>query len=305
LPQFLQPRRFSHAQGEEGVRQIVWGLFKKVVIADQLAPHVNSIFANADTLPGAVLCLGAVFFAIQIYCDFSGYSDIAIGTARLFGFRLMTNFRYPYFARDIGEFWRRWHISLSTWFRDYVYIPLGGSRGLPVKTLRNVLIVFAVSGFWHGASWTFVVWGVLHALYFLPSILRDRHRRYANVDNDSAGNSGASVAKLRDLLNIFFTFGLVCIAWVFFRAETMTQALSYLSGMLPAAGYFENIDAALLTPLLMVAAFMTVEWLFRHKAFPLSEPAWSAWSQRLACCALLYCAVITADSTAEFIYFQF
>jgi len=300
LPQFLKPRRFSLADGEEGLRQIVWGLFKKIVIADQLAPHVNLIFSTWETQPGAVLCLGAVFFAIQIYCDFSGYSDIAIGTARLFGFRLMTNFRYPYFSRDIGEFWRRWHISLSTWFRDYVYIPLGGSRGGSMKTARNVLIVFAVSGMWHGANWTFIVWGVLHACYFLPSILRQQHRNYL----DEAA-SGALWPGAREFLNILLTFSLVCVAWVFFRAENLSDATGYLSAMLPGAGFFGGGLTALFVPSALIVLLLVVEWVSREKPFPLSEPVWPSWVQASVCFVLLYSCVITSDSTAEFIYFQF
>ena len=177
LPQFYQKRKFDYAQAVDGMRQILWGLFKKVVIADNCAVYANEIFNNSADYNGSTLLLGAIFFTFQIYGDFSGYSDIAIGTARLFGFNLMQNFAFPYFSRDIAEFWRRWHISLSTWFRDYVYIPLGGSRGGTLMKVRNTFIIFIVSGFWHGANWTFIIWGALNAVYFLPLLLTKRNRK--------------------------------------------------------------------------------------------------------------------------------
>jgi D-alanyl-lipoteichoic acid acyltransferase DltB (MBOAT superfamily) len=181
LPQFYTKRKFDLEQAKIGVRQIVWGLFKKVVIADTCAQYANQIFDNSANHDGFTLLMGAVAFTFQIYGDFSGYSDIAIGTARLFNFKLMENFRYPYFSRDIAEFWRRWHISLSTWFRDYLYIPLGGSRVSRSKVIRNVFIIFVVSGFWHGANWTYIFWGFLNALYFLPSLLRNNNRNYLDT----------------------------------------------------------------------------------------------------------------------------
>ena len=171
LPQFHKKRIFSYEIASDGMRQILWGLFKKIVIADNCAVFVNEIFANYSDYSSSTLFLGAVFFAFQIYGDFSGYSDMAIGTAKLFGFHLMQNFSFPYFSRDIAEFWRRWHISLSTWFRDYIYIPLGGSRVSEIKKIRNIFIIFIVSGFWHGANWTFIIWGLLNAVYFLPILI--------------------------------------------------------------------------------------------------------------------------------------
>ena len=176
LPQFYKKRTFNYDYAVSGMKLILWGLVKKVVIADSCAILVNKIFANYQDESGLALCMGAIYFAFQIYCDFSGYSDIAIGTSRLFGFKLMRNFNYPYFSRDIAEFWRRWHISLSTWFRDYLYIPLGGSRGNKWFQLRNVFAIFLVSGFWHGANWTFIVWGGLNALFFIPLLLTNKNR---------------------------------------------------------------------------------------------------------------------------------
>jgi alginate O-acetyltransferase complex protein AlgI len=300
LPQFLARRSFSYTRAAEGMRQIVWGLFKKVVIADQLAIHVDLIFSTWQTQPGAVLLLGTVFFAFQIYCDFSGYSDIAVGTARLFGFDLMANFRYPYFARDIAEFWRRWHISLSTWFRDYVYIPLGGSRGSKARTLRNILIVFTVSGFWHGANWTFVAWGALNAFYFLPFILLEQHRNYMD---DAA--SGRILPSLREFSAILITFLAVCAAWVFFRAENLQDAFGYLAGMLPTAGYLAADLWVFLPALLLILALVSFEWAYRSKPFPLSYPAWPAWVRWSVYFGLLYSAVLASKKATEFIYFQF
>jgi len=212
LPQFQKPRKFDYKLASDGMRQILWGLFKKVVIADNCALLVNDIFENYEIMNGPVLILGAFYFAIQIYCDFSGYSDIAIGTARLFGFDLMLNFAFPYFSRNIGEFWRRWHISLSTWFRDYLYIPLGGSRGNMSKKVRNTMIIFLVSGFWHGANWTFIWWGAINAIYFLPLLMSGNNRNYVN---DVAENR--TFATLKEIGQIILTFGLVCFAWIFFR----------------------------------------------------------------------------------------
>ena len=287
LPQFRTTHEFSLRESVEGLRQILWGLFKKVVIADQLAPHVDAIFAGYTGMPGSMLAIGAVLFAFQIYCDFSGYSDIAIGTARLFGFRLMTNFRYPYFARDIGEFWRRWHISLSTWFRDYVYIPLGGSHGTGLLTFRNISVVFLVSGLWHGANWTFLAWGALHAALFLPSILRNRHRRYL----DDAGS-------------ILLTFALVCVAWVFFRAESMAHALGYLQTLV-SAPFVAGFDTAVVPPLALIAALVSVEWLCRFRPFALAEFDWPRPARWLVYFGLGYWIVIASRRTTEFIYFQF
>ena len=203
------------------MRQILWGLLKKVVIADNCAVYANEIFNNSEIYGGSTLLLGAIFFAFQIYGDFSGYSDIAIGTSRLFGFNLMQNFAYPYFSRDIAEFWRRWHISLSTWFRDYVYIPLGGSRGGTTMRIRNTFIIFVVSGFWHGANWTFVIWGALNALYFLPLLLLNRNR--LNTDTIAAGKW---LPNIREIYQVGTTFLFTCIAWVFFPSRIISSRLS-------------------------------------------------------------------------------
>lgn len=224
LPQFYKKRTFDYSKSVDGMRQILWGLFKKVVIADNCAEYANQIFNNSAEMNGSSLVLGALFFTFQIYGDFSGYSDIAIGTSRLFGFDLMRNFNFPYFSRDIAEFWRRWHISLSTWFRDYLYIPLGGSRGGTWMKVRNTFIIFIVSGFWHGANWTFIVWGALNAIYFLPLLLTNNNR-----NNLETVAQGKLLPSIKELSFIFLTFGLTVFAWIFFRAENIGHAISYIS----------------------------------------------------------------------------
>jgi len=219
LPQFYKKRFFNYNMAVDGIRQILWGLFKKMVIADNAAIFVNDIFSNYHDYSGSTLFLAAILFAFQIYGDFSGYSDIAIGTARLFGFNLMQNFAFPYFSRDIAEFWRRWHISLSSWFRDYVYIPLGGSRGSRLIVTRNIFIIFVVSGFWHGANWTFLVWGALNAVYFLPLMLTNKNR--SNTDTVAQNKYLPST---KETLQMGLTFLLTIIAWVFFRSESVGHA---------------------------------------------------------------------------------
>ena len=227
LPQILNKREFKYDQGVQGLRLILWGMFKKVVIADSLAPMVNDIFGNYQDFGGGTLWLGAIYFSFQIYCDFSGYSDIAIGTSKLFGFELMSNFKFPYFSRNIGEFWRKWHISLSTWFRDYLYIPLGGSKEGKWKSLRNIFIIFLVSGFWHGANWTFVIWGLFHAVLFIPSFVLKTNRKY--VSSTIAEKS--ILPSPKEAVQVLTTFILVTIGWVFFRSETINHSFNYFYKM--------------------------------------------------------------------------
>jgi alginate O-acetyltransferase complex protein AlgI len=227
LPQMNNKRHFSFSKAQDGVSLIIWGLFKKVVIADNIAPTVDSIFGDIDGVGSSTLIIGAVLFAFQIYCDFSGYTDIARGLSKLLGIELMKNFDFPYFSRNIGEFWRRWHISLSTWFRDYLYIPLGGSRVRKDKAIRNVFIIFLVSGFWHGANWTFIIWGGLHALYFIPSFVTNRNRRHTeNIEFNRFG-----LPSMRDTMSILYTFIITTIAWVFFRASSAQEAIHYLANI--------------------------------------------------------------------------
>ncbi|MFW6218607.1 MAG: MBOAT family O-acyltransferase [Bacteroidota bacterium] len=300
LPQFEKPRQFNASMAKDGMRQILWGLFKKVIIADTAAIYVNEIFGNYQQYSGATLLLGAVYFAFQIYGDFSGYSDIAIGTARLFGFNLMRNFAFPYFSRDIAEFWRRWHISLSSWFRDYLYIPLGGSRGSKWKKIRNVIIIFTVSGFWHVANWTFIFWGFLNGLYFIPLMLMKQNRK--NLDIVAKGKLFPS---LRETGQILFTFFLTLIAWIFFRANNIGMAFDYIGSMF--GSFFKDIpnlsDVAFL---LIIALFLVIEWLNRDREYGLERvnmplvPRWATY---------LFLGIVLVlsynNNPSQFIYFQF
>lgn len=301
LPQFHKQREFSYDEASDGMRQILWGLFKKVVIADNCAIYANDIFSNYADYSGSTLLLGAIFFAFQIYCDFSGYSDIAIGTARLFGFKLMRNFAFPYFSRDIAEFWRRWHISLSTWFRDYVYIPLGGSRGGKWLSIRNIFIIFIVSGFWHGANWTFIAWGALNAIYFLPIMLLKRNRVHTNtVAEDAMFPNG------KEILQMSTTFFFTVIAWVFFRSETIADAFLYLSEML-SFSLFTYPEVFPEKTIIHLVLFILIEWVQRKKQHALQfinfdSPIILRWG--------IYYVVLIAvfqlgGSQQEFIYFQF
>jgi len=305
LPQFLKARKFNYDQAADGMRQILWGLFKKVVIADNCAVFVNAIFDNPDPLSGSTLFMGAVFFAFQIYCDFSGYSDIAIGTSRLFNINLKQNFATPYFSRNIGEFWRRWHISLSTWFRDYLYIPLGGSKGGAWNKIRNVFVIFIVSGLWHGASWNFIVWGGLNALYFLPLMLTKKNRNHLNTVAE-----GSLFPTYKEFLSIGFTFFLTVIAWVFFRADTLTEAVHYLNLMFSSSFFsmpsFITPKAFMLYTTILICLFIAVEWVQRDKKFGLSIENLSRPS-RWVIYTIVFGVIITFGQFggSEFIYFQF
>lgn len=301
LPQFHTKRKFNYQLAVAGMRQILWGLFKKMVIADNCAKYANEIFNNSSEFNGSTLLLGAVFFAFQIYGDFSGYSDIAIGTSRLFGFDLMKNFAYPYFSRDIAEFWRRWHISLSTWFRDYVYIPLGGSRGTKTNQIRNVFIIFIVSGFWHGANWTFIVWGALNAIYFLPLLLRKKNRVYTG---DIA--PGKFFPSFREFGGMLLTFFLTLIAWVFFRAENINHACHYLMNMF-SSSLFSFPQIAPLDILVLIGLFLLVEWQGRSEAFALSnlDKKVPALGRYAIYYGILICLFYFSGEPQAFIYFQF
>ncbi len=301
LPQFKMKRTFDIAKASDGMRQILWGLFKKIVIADNCAFYVNDIFANYQDYSGSTLVLGAFFFALQIYGDFSGYSDIAIGTARLFGINLKRNFAYPYFSRDIAEFWRRWHISLTSWFRDYLYIPLGGSRGSKLNVVRNIFIIFIVSGFWHGANWTFLAWGFLHALYFLPLILLNVNRKNLDV---CAVNS--YLPNIRELINILITFTLVTFAWIFFRAESISHAFDYIAGIFNSS-ILNTPEKFQLNIFILILVLLIVEWIQRRKQHGLEIneykiPLLIRWLIYYTVIALI---VIYNGEQQDFIYFQF
>ena len=256
LPQILNKREFKYEQGVQGLKLIFWGLFKKVVIADTLAPVVNDIFENYQDFGGVTLWLGAIYFAFQIYCDFSGYSDIAIGTSKLFGFEVMSNFKFPYFSRNIGEFWRRWHISLSTWFRDYLYIPLGGSKKGKRISLINIFIIFLVSGFWHGANWTFIVWGLFHSILFIPSFIFKTNRKY--VSSIIAENS--LMPSLKEFIQVGTTFILVTIGWVFFRSETIGDSFNYIINM---TQNFQIQKLNFAKYLVFIFVLLITDWNFR------------------------------------------
>ncbi len=263
LPQISNKRSFNQNQIIDGLKLMLWGFFKKLVIADSLSPIVNDIFNNSSTYSSTTLIIGAVFFAFQIYGDFSGYSDIAIGTSKLFGVELMSNFKFPYFSRNIGEFWRRWHISLSTWFRDYLYIPLGGSRGTKFKNIRNVFIIFIVSGFWHGANWTFIVWGIIHALLFLPSFIFNNNRKFTNEINLLNSFKEFIINSLR----IFQTFVFVTIGWVFFRSESISQAFLYLKRMFfdfSSSLYVHPSGYRMVDYYLILISFIVFEYFIRN-----------------------------------------
>ncbi len=305
LPQFYKKRSFDYYAAVDGMRQILWGFFKKIVIADNSAEIANQIFNNSSDYSGSTLLIGAFFFAFQIYGDFSGYSDIAIGTSRLFGFNLMKNFAFPYFSRDIAEFWRRWHISLSTWFRDYLYFPLGGSRGSLASNIRNVFIIFIVSGFWHGANWTFISWGALNALFFLPLLLQKKNRINTNTVAE-----GRNIPNLREFIGMLSTFLLTILAWVFFRADNMDHAWQFIgtifSKSLIEIPHFEGMQNALITSLL-IFIFMIIEWFGREREYAIQELGlnWKI-SYRYAFYYVILIVIYWFGGEQQaFIYFQF
>lgn len=296
LPQFKKPRLFHRDSNVDGLRLILGGLFKKMVIADNCALIANQIFENYQAESGSTLFFGAVFFAFQIYGDFSGYSDIAIGTSRLMGFDLMKNFNYPYLSQNLSDFWRRWHMSLSTWFRDYVYIPLGGSRVSKGRLIINILIVFLVSGLWHGANWTFVIWGFIHGLFVIPVILF--------VKKDVTFPKGKLLPSFREVFNISATFFIVVVAWVFFRVETVTDAFQYLKTIAsPSLMSMPNIPRS---GILLLFLYMCFEWMQRHREHVLDIAFIKSKALRYAIYyALVAVILLNAGDLQPFIYFQF
>lgn len=298
LPQFYKSRVFDYQNAVLGCKLIVWGMFKKVVVADNCAFFVTKIFDNPEAYSSGELFVGMVFFAFQIYGDFSGYSDIAIGLSKLFGFDLMVNFKLPYFSRDIAEFWRRWHISLSTWFRDYIYIPLGGSKGTMGLQIRNVMIIFLVSGFWHGANWTYVVWGVFHAVLFLPLLLFNVNR--SHLITKSYG--------WIDFAKISATFFIVCVGWVFFRADSIASAFQYLAHMFElkrlSLSLFYSTNAnlmifALSTLAIMIVSLQELIWVINKREVPKLS------SVGTLILVLLIFFMGSFKNQMDFIYFQF
>ena len=302
LPQFLKPRKFDYATAVDGCRQMLWGFFKKVVVADNCAVYVNEVFGNYQGQCGSTLLLAAVLFTFQIYGDFSGYSDIAIGCAKLFGVRLMRNFNVPYFSRDIAEFWRSWHISLTTWFRDYIYIPLGGSRVSKVKVIRNTFIIFLVSGFWHGANWTFIAWGAYHAILFLPLILLGKNRKNTNIVAE-----GRLLPSFNELSRMLLTFALVVIGWIIFRSESIGQAWEYVCGIFDASIITIPIKKKLsLQCVIFIFSMLVVEWLQREKGHGLDlQRVKPSIVRYLIYYVIIFLVLYNSGSQQTFIYFQF
>ena len=300
LPQIQRKRSFDYERAKDGMAQILWGFFKKMVIADNCAPIVNEIFTNYHTESASNLVLGAVLFAFQIYGDFSGYSDIALGTSRLFGIELLKNFSYPYFSRDIAEFWRRWHISLSSWFRDYLYIPLGGSKGGLWMKIRNTFIIFLVSGFWHGANWTFIIWGGLNALFFLPLLIAEKNRHHLEVVA-----MGKIIPSFREIFSILITFALTCFAWIFFRAASVSDAIGYIKGIFSPSLF--SFPAAFHPVLAGLIIFMLgMEWMNRTHDYGLKVQERKWWIQAVIYIVVAYLTLNFANfGSNEFIYFQF
>lgn len=257
LPQFQRQRQFDYAMAVDGIRQMLWGFFKKVVVADNCATFVDDIWGDFAGQSSINMAVAAALFSIQIYCDFSGYSDIAIGCAKLFGIKLMRNFNVPYFSRDIAEFWRRWHISLTTWFRDYVYIPLGGSRVAKWKVVRNTFIIFLVSGLWHGANWTFILWGAFHALLFLPLILMGKNRKYTDIVA-----ADRWLPSIKELGQMLLTFVLAALGWILFRSQSIGEAIDFYTSLFTGGLSGANLP---MRTIVFVAIMLLVEWFQRKR----------------------------------------
>jgi len=309
LPQFSADRRFDYHSAAEGGRLILWGFVKKLVIADNMAVIVDAVYADPTAGTGPQLLLATVAFAFQIYCDFSGYSDIAIGTGRLFGINLTRNFAYPYFSLSLAEFWRRWHISLSTWFRDYVYIPLGGSQRSRPRRAANVVATFTLSGLWHGASWNFIIWGGLNGVVALPSLFGRRGSR--GPPSEIPGGE-RTLPSMRSLLAMGVTFAVICFGWVFFRAGSLSDAILILErigqdavSLRAYAGVRHVLSAYDRLSLVLLAVFVAVEWLQRRHLHPLDLPRWPVWGRWGVYSGLLWLTLLRQGPGFEFIYFQF
>ena len=302
LPQLKQKREFEYENVVDGLRQILWGFFKKLVIADNCATYVNQVFNNSSHFSGSSHLFAAIFFSFQIYADFSGYSDIAIGTAKMFGIELIRNFNYPYFSRNVGEFWRKWHISLTSWFRDYVYIPLGGSYGNMSNVIRNTMIIFILSGFWHGANWTFILWGIINGIYFIPLLWRNTNRKYLEIVA-----KGKSFPSLKDATNMVITFLLITFSWVLFRSDNVSKAFDFLFYTFNSTlfSFPEKLPYILLIHLVL---FIAIEWLGREKEYPiasLQSIKKRAYRWGIYIMLIFYIDMFMATTESQFIYFQF
>ena len=298
LPQVQKPRRFDYAQAVDGCRLMIWGFFKKVVIADSLAPIVNDIFANYNQQDSSTLILGMIYFSFQIYGDFSGYSDIALGTAKLFGFELLSNFKFPYFSRDVAEFWRRWHISLSSWFRDYLYIPLGGSKNGKFKAIRNTFIIFLVSGFWHGASWNFIAWGFIHACAFLPLLLLNRNRKFIT---DVVAQE-TLLPTFKEFMQMFITFAFVTFAWLFFRMSSVESAFEILHKIVNGISHLSvpAFKSFLIYPIVLIL----LDWVNRkqNRTYHFGPPRFELY---FVFPIMILTLIYHSTNQSEFIYFAF
>lgn len=303
LPQIQKKREFNYAGAVDGLRQILWGLFKKIVIADNCARFANPIFQNPGDYSGSTLIIAALFFTFQIYCDFSGYSDIALGTARLFGIELLRNFAFPYFSRNIAEFWRRWHISLSSWFKDYIYIPLGGSKGGTWLKIRNTFIIFLISGLWHGANWTFVIWGLLNAIFILPSILFKTNRNHLDI-----AAQGKYLPSFSEAISILITFTLTVFAWIFFRAENLPTAINYISRIFSSSTLsIPTISFKEIEILLILVLFTITEWIGREEQYAIAK--FGIHQNKLIRRGFYFMLILSlfwfGSEQQQFIYFQF
>lgn len=303
LPQFLKNRTFDYPLAVLGCRQMLWGFFKKMVVADNCAAVANCLLNDPAQSNGTAIWLGVIMFAFQIYGDFSGYSDIAIGCSKLFGIKLMRNFNFPYFSRDIAEFWRRWHISLTTWFRDYIYIPMGGSRCSKGKRIRNTFVVFMISGLWHGANWTFVFWGAFHAVLFLPLLLREKNRRYIDCVADDR-----ILPSFNEFLRMICTFMLAVIGWAIFRASSATELGHWSSMMFNPSSWFSSAYAVpekLPAALVAVGLMTIIEWFNRKELFGFSIYPSNAFLRWLCYFVVASLIMLYTPGAQEFIYFQF
>lgn len=299
LPQLHEKKHFSYDNVVEGLKHIVWGLFKKVVIADRLSIYVDAVYNNSDQHSGLTLIIATVFFAFQIYCDFSGYSDIAIGCARVMGYRLMINFRRPYLAGSIKEFWSRWHISLSTWFRDYLYFPLGGSKVSKLRWYLNLFIVFMVSGLWHGANWTFIVWGALHGTYQILSVsFKSFNER--NI---------LGYRPLSNAFQVLITFTLVCFAWIFFRANNVSQAFAICKSIFTfkPGGLFIGTPEGFAYALIWILFLLVVEYITEYYSDIIKVFSSPNRVLRYAGYTIIVLCIILFGvfNGGQFIYFQF
>ena len=305
LPQITSNKKFNHTQCTEGLKLILWGLFKKIVIADSLGPIVDDIFANYTTHPSSTLLIGALLFSFQIYGDFSGYSDIAIGTSKLFGIELISNFKFPYFSRNVSEFWQRWHISLSNWFKEYVYFPLGGSKKGKLIALRNISIVFLISGFWHGSNWTFLIWGAIHALFYIPIFYTKKNRLYKN----SIIAENSLFPSIKDLLKITQTFLLVSLSWIFFRAESIKDALNYINQLFTNFNYESYNHPSgyrMIDYYIIIILFVVYEFIIRkNERAPFKFE--SKITRFIAYLLVFFCLLLFYEDQTDrsFIYFQF